>query len=95
MADLSKILGKNGLNVCKLLCRSNLMAGFYLAGGTGLALQLKHRRSLDLDFFQEKREERIPARQINSEIKRLFGERSAKLVLRECCKTNKFGRKIT
>lgn len=25
--------------------------GFYLAGGTGLALQLGHRRSLDLDFF--------------------------------------------
>jgi hypothetical protein len=24
---------------------------FYLAGGTGLALQLGHRRSLDLDFF--------------------------------------------
>jgi len=25
--------------------------GFYLAGGTGLALQLGHRRSADLDFF--------------------------------------------
>lgn len=24
---------------------------FYLAGGTGLALQLRHRRSVDLDFF--------------------------------------------
>ena len=28
-----------------------LLDGFYLAGGTGLALQLGHRRSLDLDFF--------------------------------------------
>ncbi|ACX51962.1 hypothetical protein Adeg_0820 [Ammonifex degensii KC4] len=28
-------------------------AGFYLAGGTGLALQLGHRRSEDLDFFSE------------------------------------------
>lgn len=26
-------------------------SGFYLAGGTGLALQLEHRRSHDLDFF--------------------------------------------
>jgi hypothetical protein len=26
-------------------------AGFYLAGGNGLALQLGHRRSDDLDFF--------------------------------------------
>lgn len=28
-----------------------LGARFYLAGGTGLALQLGHRRSVDLDFF--------------------------------------------
>lgn len=83
MADLSNILGETGLMVCKQLRRSNLMAGFYLAGGTGLALQLKHRRSLDLDFFQEKREERIPAREVNLEIKRLFGERSAKPVLKQ------------
>ncbi len=28
-----------------------IAARFYLAGGTGLALQLGHRRSMDLDFF--------------------------------------------
>jgi Nucleotidyl transferase AbiEii toxin, Type IV TA system len=28
-----------------------ILARFYLAGGTGLALQLGHRRSADLDFF--------------------------------------------
>src|ERR1700730_7121026 len=28
-----------------------LLAPFYLAGGTGLALHLGHRRSVDLDFF--------------------------------------------
>ncbi len=33
-----------------LACR-----GFYLAGGTGLALYLGHRRSIDLDFFSAKR----------------------------------------
>lgn len=27
--------------------------GFYLAGGTGLALQLGHRRSVDFDWFRE------------------------------------------
>ena len=27
--------------------------GFYLAGGTGLALQLQHRRSLDFDFYTQ------------------------------------------
>ncbi len=30
---------------------SSAVTGFYLAGGTGLALQLGHRRSRDLDFF--------------------------------------------
>jgi hypothetical protein len=28
-----------------------ILAAFYLAGGTGLALHLGHRRSVDLDFF--------------------------------------------
>ena len=30
-----------------------MLGGFYLAGGTGLALQLGHRRSADLDLFSE------------------------------------------
>ena len=30
-----------------------MAARFYLAGGTGLSLQLGHRRSVDLDFFSE------------------------------------------
>jgi len=29
----------------------NSIKNFYLAGGTGLALQLGHRKSADLDFF--------------------------------------------
>ena len=33
------------------LARASVLNGFYLAGGTGLALQLGHRRSHDLDFF--------------------------------------------
>ena len=35
------------------LLSANALSGFYLAGGTGLALHLGHRRSLDLDFFRE------------------------------------------
>ncbi|MGB8030223.1 MAG: nucleotidyl transferase AbiEii/AbiGii toxin family protein [Terracidiphilus sp.] len=34
-----------------LLRNARLLEGFYLAGGTGLALQFGHRLSLDLDFF--------------------------------------------
>ena len=33
------------------LQHASVLTGFYLAGGTGLALQFGHRRSLDLDFF--------------------------------------------
>jgi Nucleotidyl transferase AbiEii toxin, Type IV TA system len=36
-----------------LLSRLKLAARFYLAGGTGLALHLGHRISVDLDFFCE------------------------------------------
>ena len=35
------------------LNRTALLERFYLAGGTGLALHLGHRRSKDLDFFTE------------------------------------------
>jgi hypothetical protein len=34
------------------LSRTAVLTGFYLAGGTGLALHLGHRRSQDLDFFR-------------------------------------------
>jgi len=33
------------------LQRAQALEGFYLAGGTGMALHLGHRRSVDLDFF--------------------------------------------
>jgi hypothetical protein len=35
------------------LSRTSVLEGFYLAGGTGLALQYGHRRSADLDLFRE------------------------------------------
>ena len=47
----------------KLFTASDITApasGFYLAGGTSLALQLGHRQSEDLDFFT--RNELLPAR---------------------------------
>ena len=38
----------------EILNKEAMLKNFYLAGGTGAALQLKHRVSLDLDFFTEK-----------------------------------------
>jgi len=35
------------------LASRSTLEGFYLAGGTGLALQFGHRRSADLDLFRE------------------------------------------
>ncbi len=35
------------------LTKADILKGFYLAGGTGLALHLGHRESIDLDFFRE------------------------------------------
>ncbi len=37
-----------------LLKQAGIPENFYLAGGTGLALQLNHRLSFDLDFFTQK-----------------------------------------
>lgn len=45
------ILDSERRNILPLL--ATLKETFYLAGGTGLALQLGHRDSVDFDFFQE------------------------------------------
>jgi len=37
--------------VLELLSASGVIDGFYLAGGTALAIQLGHRESIDLDWF--------------------------------------------
>lgn len=47
-----KVLPENALKVINQL--STNLSDFYLAGGTGLALQLGHRKSADLDFFSSK-----------------------------------------
>jgi len=39
--------------VLRTVGQSDLCPRFYLAGGTALALQLGHRRSVDLDFFSQ------------------------------------------
>ena len=46
-----KTLFKNTKTVLALLGKSGVLNNAYLAGGTGLALQLGHRISIDLDFF--------------------------------------------
>lgn len=46
-----EVLPPGGDAVLSSLTESGFLDGFYLAGGTALALQLGHRRSVDLDWF--------------------------------------------
>lgn len=46
-----KVLAAEGWKKARTLARRNLLDGWFLAGGTGLAIQLGHRVSDDLDFF--------------------------------------------
>ncbi len=55
MSDLhTEVLDERTAAVLGGVGRTRELASFYLAGGTGLALQLGHRRSLDLDLFSER-----------------------------------------
>ena len=49
---LRQILTEAQQTVLELLSRIPEVRTFYLAGGTGLALHLGHRRSDDFDFFR-------------------------------------------
>ncbi|MHB8986072.1 MAG: nucleotidyl transferase AbiEii/AbiGii toxin family protein [Eubacteriales bacterium] len=80
---LSSILGKNGLSVLSALGRGRLSRDFYLAGGTGLALQIKHRISKDLDFFKKKPADRIKLNTIAGELDKLFGLTGTKPVMKQ------------
>ncbi|MBU3964219.1 nucleotidyl transferase AbiEii/AbiGii toxin family protein [Patescibacteria group bacterium] len=51
---LEQIISKKTQSNLEILKKSGLIANFYLVGGTGLALYLKHRISVDLDFFSKK-----------------------------------------
>lgn len=50
-----EILPKKTWQSLAVLGQSRLLKDAYLAGGTALALQLKHRVSVDLDFFTQKK----------------------------------------
>jgi hypothetical protein len=51
MTYFKEALDPKQLDVLGLLGEQMATWGFYLAGGTALAIYLKHRRSVDLDWF--------------------------------------------
>jgi len=47
----TEVISSELADTAKRLTEIKTLSSFYLAGGTGLALHLGHRRSVDLDFF--------------------------------------------
>ena len=63
--------------------------GFYLAGGTGLALQIGHRTSIDFDFYRKKEfDGKILAQQISKTLPnlehRFIGEGTLRVAINNC-----------
>ncbi len=48
------VLSKNQKRTLNILSKMSEINDFYLAGGTGLALQIGHRKSIDFDFFSKR-----------------------------------------
>jgi hypothetical protein len=69
--ELRRILGKEVHGALLAFARTGLKDGFYLAGGTGLALHLGHRRPRGLDFFRETGEGGVPWRKVLAELERV------------------------
>ncbi|MGI1689920.1 nucleotidyl transferase AbiEii/AbiGii toxin family protein [Thermoanaerobacter uzonensis] len=79
-----EVLDSNGFEICKKIAQAgNIAKNFYLAGGTALALQLKHRKSYDLDFFQVKVSEKIDFENIYYDLINLFRQKEIKIIMRQ------------
>ena len=66
------------LEAKKIFNKLNHFPHFYLAGGTGLALQLGHRISIDFDFFWEKN---IP-KELLPKLRRVFKDSKIEVVVK-------------
>ena len=50
----SEAIDKKTKQIWTKISSCQFLKPFYLAGGTALAIQLGHRKSIDLDFFERK-----------------------------------------
>jgi len=75
MNPFENILDEAALDVLTAIGSSSLAGRFYLAGGTALALQTAHRRSIDLDFFQLGLQEKIDLPAISGTIRKVLGSK--------------------
>lgn len=79
-----EILDFNSLMICKCIAQADALRNkYYLAWGTALALQLKHRKSYDLDFFQLNFSEKINFGEIYRSLINLFSQKDVKVELKQ------------
>ncbi|AZT91469.1 hypothetical protein ELD05_13135 [Caldicellulosiruptor changbaiensis] len=78
-----EILDPEGYEICRNIAKSNLAKKFYLAGGTALALQLRHRKSYDLDFFQKEVSEKIEFEYIYNVLTQYFSKKDVNIVVKQ------------
>ncbi|QBS37383.1 hypothetical protein E1B22_05555 [Thermaerobacter sp. FW80] len=78
-----ELLSDDMRTVLLRLREAGLCEGFYLTGGTALALHLGHRRSVDLDFFTRRPQRTIRAAVLQKACSRVFDASEMRLILRE------------
>lgn len=79
-----EVLDDSGWLVCEKLAESDVISRqYYLAGGTALALQLGHRKSYDLDFFQMEVDEKINFEKIYRELVSLFFQKNVHVEVKQ------------
>lgn len=72
MKEFREVLDNNGWRALAGFAGSPLAEKFYLAGGTGLALQLGHRKSFDLDFFTKTPVEEISSSRVEVALRKIL-----------------------
>lgn len=78
------VLDRSGRAVLKAIGSRPWSEGYYLAGGTGLALHLGHRRSYDLDLFTLHATDVLPnPERISEDLTSQFGADRATVVLKQ------------
>ncbi len=83
MTPLDQLLDADAWQICSLIGKSALGRSYYLAGGTALALQICHRKSYDLDYFQLGNEEKINFDHVYSEIINYIPEKNIRVDFRK------------
>ena len=71
-ARYTNVISPEAVEICRNLGRLSISEEFYLAGGTVLALPLKHRRSDDLDFFLIDMQKSLPVSSILEALEHVF-----------------------